>query len=278
MVCFSDSWRFLDVLAVLNLVAYVWVHLPQLPVVGTFIAACNFAIVAVMALLSVNPDWVPDQALPLVALLAAFVVFFYWLLNASCGLASGLAGGLLAGPIAISQRTHVHEWLARHAVDLDDAVLIAVLLLAILLGVYLYGIARNNLWLQLLTTNAVFAFLFVITARAFVIRQLVISDDSLCCGKGVDDQRCPFVFNWWMILLLCVAFVLRLAVSARVLVLRHRKRVLQQHRELTRKSHKTSASMQSQSEREAYEAGDELETQPLLPVLRSVPESLREST
>ena len=97
MVCMHDSFQFLELLAGVNVFAYCAIALPQLPVVGTFVAACNFAAFAVMALLSLDSDWVPTEALALVSLLVIFILCFYAILDSGGAVVSSLLGGLLSG-------------------------------------------------------------------------------------------------------------------------------------------------------------------------------------
>lgn len=270
MVCMHDSFQFLELLAGVNVFAYCAIALPQLPVVGTFVAACNFAAFAVMALLSLDSDWVPTEALALVSLLVIFILCFYAILDSGGAVVSSLLGGLLIGPIAIQGRSHVHAWLATHLVDISDLALVILILVALVVMLYVYGMSRNSVWLQLVASNAIFAFLVVFSLRALVIQKYVLSDEEqICCGKDVETRQCPFVFNQWMLLLLATAFAFRLVLSALSLRAKHRRQLLAQvqsiERRVRRELHYDELS-QTDAESE--------ETQRLLP-MRSVPESRR---
>lgn len=270
MVCLHDSFQFLELLAGLNVFAYCAIALPQLPVVGTFVAACNFAAFAVMALLALNSEWVPTDTLALVMLLVAFIGFFYTVLESGGAVISSLLGGLLVGPIAIQSRSHVHSWLAKHSIDISDLVLVILILILLVIGLYVYGLSKNSVWLQLAVSNAIFAFLLVFSLRAFVIQHYLLNnDEQMCCGKDAETRQCPFVFNWWMLLLLAFAFVFRLVLSGMSLRAKQRRILLAQVQNIERQVRR-----ELHYQEVPQHEDEQLEMQRLLP-LRDVPEARR---
>lgn len=270
MVCLHDSFQFLELLAGVNVLAYCAIALPQLPVVGTFVAACNFAAFAVMALLSLNSDWVPTDTIALVSLLVILGMFFYTLIDSGGAIVSSLLGGLLVGPIAIQSRSHIHTWLAKHLVDVSDLFLVILILVALVILLYVYGLSKNSVWIQLAVSNAIFAFLLVVSLRAFVIQRYVLEgEEQMCCGKDFETRQCPFVFNWWMLLVLAAAYVFRLVLSSLALRAKHKRLVLAQVQNIERRVRR-----ELQYEEVPQHEDEQLEMQRLLP-MRNVPEALR---
>lgn len=289
MVCLHDTFHFLIVLCAVNVFAFFTIQLPQLPIVSTFVAACNFAAVAIMTLLSVAPDWVPTQTVALASLMTAMVVFFYAILNSASSVMITLLFSVLFGPILIQSRSHAQQFIMQQGWNISDLTLVILAVVFAIILLFVYGLGRRNIYLQLTGTNAVFSFLLVFSLRAFVIQHFVLDEnEQLCCGKEYASSQCPFVFKWWMILLLCLAFVYRSVVSFRYFQEQERLYINKMFRKQNPKLHhyttiSSSASdgvdresaaglaVHDQSSEEQMEQQEQLLRLPL----RSVPEHMR---
>lgn len=104
MVCFDNSFHYLDAVIIVNFIAYLLIWLPQYTQVSRFVAALNFGVLGLAVVAATQSAWLPDKTIPLLSLNISFITLFFLLLNSIGDIAFVFLTTVLLGPVAYAGR------------------------------------------------------------------------------------------------------------------------------------------------------------------------------
>jgi hypothetical protein len=217
MVCLDNSTHYLDIVILVDFIAYALVWLPQYTQVSRFVAALNFGVLGLAILAATQPAWLPDKTIPLLSLNISFITLFFLLINSIGDITFVFLTTILLGPVAYAGREHIVYWFdAQLNYNISDFQIAVGCVILFILSLYLYSCAHNSSWVQAFISTLVYCILVVIGIRVLWIEGSKLSNTTLCCGKDHEDSECPFVFHWPFYLLITLLFIVRFYLLYRV--------------------------------------------------------------
>ena len=201
MVCVQNLYQTLTVLAVVILVIYFFVCLPDKSLVVRLILALLCSFIAYGILASFAPDYAPTKPFTISATVITFMIFFLLIATALADAFFLFVALLVVFPVAIATQDNMGSWLnEKTGIDIGATGALIVLLILVILALGLIWWFKSNQLLIDAVKSAFYALLSMLAIRFLSIQGDFHNPSEYCCSSE-SDATCPVSFSsvYWII-------------------------------------------------------------------------------
>jgi len=205
MICFYNAYHSITLVAVLALIFYIGVCLPDRSWALDLLLSSLSSIIVYSVLGYFLPDQIPTEAYTVFSSYLGLSIFFLLLTKAITGSIMILLALMIVGPLLVAARNHMNHFFGLEMSETVTIVVVSILLLVVFLTMrYLF----TRRILVDVVVCCIFSFLFILAVDVFIIMNEHNELNEFCCGP--ESDTCPVQLNTMKLVFFSVLVLLRL--------------------------------------------------------------------